>query len=559
MPTPQDQASRLTSVTTGGSPVATYTYRGDGLRLAKTVGVATTTFAWDESGGLPLLLAETTGGQQTNYVYGPGGRVIEQIAARPAITPVGTGSASDVGTTSSTVTATFPVAQVGDQIIVAATTNNTASITRPGGYVDVASEATGSAHTSVFRRTAAGGESSVTVSFPNSTGIARIVQVAVYRNVDPADPVDASASATAPGTSAGPVTVNVPSITTTDVGDRLVFVGSALGLNPTTGTWTLPAGMSSRVAPETQPPDYSATIADQTLDTAGPTGAVSATYSVPNTGLIGITLALRAAPTPVLYHHADQLGSTRALTDNDGTVVKTYTYDPYGRLAAQTTAPGRTITNPFGFAGEYTDAETGFQYLRARYYDPATGQFLTRDPLSAVTREPYGYTGNDPINGIDPTGLGEECVKAVRDPDCWHGSPWITVEETTDDPGPWSFSGGVPFYIPYLMKGPGAILTQSRTVTVREHRYVVESLDDGGFNVWCDTITRQFTQDRYNVTGLIGPDETGLSGIEFDDNGDPSLSWSSPGEWDYVEDSARLERLARFTFDEGGRLVAWVT
>ncbi len=41
-----------------------------------------------------------------------------------------------------------------------------------------------------------------------------------------------------------------------------------------------------------------------------------------------------------------------------------------------------------------------------RYYDPATGQFLTRDPLSSVTREPYGYVGNNPINVIDPTGLG---------------------------------------------------------------------------------------------------------------------------------------------------------
>jgi RHS repeat-associated protein len=56
-------------------------------------------------------------------------------------------------------------------------------------------------------------------------------------------------------------------------------------------------------------------------------------------------------------------------------------------------------------AGQYTDAETGFQYLRARYYDPATGQFLNRDPLEAVTREPYGYVGGNPLNGTDPLGL----------------------------------------------------------------------------------------------------------------------------------------------------------
>ena len=56
-------------------------------------------------------------------------------------------------------------------------------------------------------------------------------------------------------------------------------------------------------------------------------------------------------------------------------------------------------------AGQYADAETGFQYLRARYYDPATGQFLTRDPIEAQTREPYGYVGGNPLNGTDPTGL----------------------------------------------------------------------------------------------------------------------------------------------------------
>ena len=41
----------------------------------------------------------------------------------------------------------------------------------------------------------------------------------------------------------------------------------------------------------------------------------------------------------------------------------------------------------------------------ARYYDPQTTQFLTRDPLSAVTRSPYGYVNGDPLNATDPTGL----------------------------------------------------------------------------------------------------------------------------------------------------------
>ncbi len=56
-------------------------------------------------------------------------------------------------------------------------------------------------------------------------------------------------------------------------------------------------------------------------------------------------------------------------------------------------------------SGPVVDAETGFQYLRARYYDPATGQFLSRDPITAQTRSPYAYTYGNPLNWRDPTGL----------------------------------------------------------------------------------------------------------------------------------------------------------
>jgi uncharacterized protein RhaS with RHS repeats len=52
------------------------------------------------------------------------------------------------------------------------------------------------------------------------------------------------------------------------------------------------------------------------------------------------------------YYHDDQLGSTRALTDQDGQPVATYTYTPYGKLKAST----GMATNPFGYAGQYTDA-----------------------------------------------------------------------------------------------------------------------------------------------------------------------------------------------------------
>src|SRR5206468_9786445 len=72
------------------------------------------------------------------------------------------------------------------------------------------------------------------------------------------------------------------------------------------------------------------------------------------------------------------------------------------------------------FAGEYADIETGFVYLRARYYDPATGQFLSRDPLVAVTRSAYSYAAGDPLDASDPTGL--KCIFRHKHGGCVGGS-----------------------------------------------------------------------------------------------------------------------------------------
>lgn len=76
-----------------------------------------------------------------------------------------------------------------------------------------------------------------------------------------------------------------------------------------------------------------------------------------------------------------------------------------------------TASTPLQFSGQYTDAETGLVYLRARYYDPATAQFLTIDPLVSVTGTPYAYVVGNPLNYTDPS--GKDCGFW-----CWAG---ITV------------------------------------------------------------------------------------------------------------------------------------
>lgn len=123
-------------------------------------------------------------------------------------------------------------------------------------------------------------------------------------------------------------------------------------------------------------------------------GATSYVY-----GPGGLVIEQITAGADARYYHQDQLGSTRALTNQAGEPIATYTYTPYG---APKTTTG-TATNPFRYAGQYTDA-TGLQYLRARYYDPATGQFLTRDPIEAITGQAYAYASGAPTDLIDLTG-----------------------------------------------------------------------------------------------------------------------------------------------------------
>lgn len=115
----------------------------------------------------------------------------------------------------------------------------------------------------------------------------------------------------------------------------------------------------------------------------------------------GIPIEQISSGGTVSYLHHDQQGSTRLLTGSAGTVTGSTTFDAYGNKTGST----GTTTTPLGYDGQYTSSDTGLIYLRARVYDPATAQFLTVDPLVGLTRAPYDYTEDNPMNSTDPTGL----------------------------------------------------------------------------------------------------------------------------------------------------------
>ncbi|MCL2848468.1 MAG: DUF6531 domain-containing protein [Micrococcales bacterium] len=123
-------------------------------------------------------------------------------------------------------------------------------------------------------------------------------------------------------------------------------------------------------------------------------------------GLGDTPLAQVGTNGEVVYLHTDLVGSVRTATGPGAHVVCDADYDPYGQPQPVTTDPCTSVTR-FGYAGQYTDP-TGLQYLRNRYYDPATAQFVSVDPLAEVTGDPYGYAGGNPLQNTDPLGLDWE-------------------------------------------------------------------------------------------------------------------------------------------------------
>ena len=130
------------------------------------------------------------------------------------------------------------------------------------------------------------------------------------------------------------------------------------------------------------------------------TGAVTATNTFGGTGLLS-----RHTVSGSTFYAFDERGNVAQRLDAAGSPTSSAMYDAYGASAS---AP----PDPFGFGGQfgyYTDAETGLQLCSHRYYDSATGRFLTRDPLGyAGGLNLYAYCANNPVNSADPSGFNPQ-------------------------------------------------------------------------------------------------------------------------------------------------------
>ncbi|MCX6757958.1 MAG: FG-GAP-like repeat-containing protein [Candidatus Nomurabacteria bacterium] len=111
------------------------------------------------------------------------------------------------------------------------------------------------------------------------------------------------------------------------------------------------------------------------------------------------------------FFHTDTLGSTRFVTDENGIIEQSLDYNPFGDIRVDNHS---TFNSKEKFIGERFDDDTGLNYLNARYYNSANGQFVSEDPMFwSMPKEyftdpqqwnSYSYARNNPISLSDPSG-----------------------------------------------------------------------------------------------------------------------------------------------------------
>ena len=140
---------------------------------------------------------------------------------------------------------------------------------------------------------------------------------------------------------------------------------------------------------------------DQVVMELSKGGAVQKRYIRGN----DLVYADKGENTEKTYYVTDMHGNVVQLLDESGNVTKTYEYDSFGNEVK----PEKKDENPYRYCGEYYDKETEEVYLRARYYEPSVGRFITRDTYTGESDEPlslhlYTYCENDGVNAWDPSG-----------------------------------------------------------------------------------------------------------------------------------------------------------
>ncbi len=192
-----------------------------------------------------------------------------------------------------------------------------------------------------------------------------------------------------------------------------MFTSSATGkANQTTVTYTYdPSGLlvSETSTVPVSPPSTTCPPPAHPPIPPDPPGLVSCTFSILGHPGLSRLSSLSVVPAPSV--HGNDIPSSHSPSN-----PPTSGHSPSGPTASNHSPSGpppclpRAVqANHLYYDGQYLDATSDLYCLKARWYDPATAQFTSVDPLVAKTLQPYEYAGDDPVNGGDLSGMCE-CI-----------------------------------------------------------------------------------------------------------------------------------------------------
>jgi|GEM_PF-1759524 RHS repeat-associated protein len=137
----------------------------------------------------------------------------------------------------------------------------------------------------------------------------------------------------------------------------------------------------------------------QVVEEITPSGTTDELY-----GIALLASSPLSTPDAPMYYSYDGTNSVRDITDSNGNVLGTLSYDAFGAVRASS-----GVASEFQFNGQQMDPADGLLYLRARYYNPAIGRFIMRDsnlgvPGAPQTLNRYVFSDNNPSTMWDPDG-----------------------------------------------------------------------------------------------------------------------------------------------------------
>jgi RHS repeat-associated protein len=182
----------------------------------------------------------------------------------------------------------------------------------------------------------------------------------------------------------------------------------------------------------------------------------------------------------------------RQAVDETGAVVAYREFDPYGNPV------DNGVGDPYGYTGEWWEDDVGLLHLRARWYLPETGTFLSRDVVES--EPPYLYVGGNPVNATDPSGFT---------PNCQSSKCRVELMSTTAG----GRAGLGHFAIAHTDRTGKSGITEAAPSKGVDIEKIIEkvkqgNLDDLGNPLYWDPIRHPYSTDSGIIKALIGSSST---------------------------------------------------